>query len=188
MLTGHVADVILGVCGMPFLIKENGTMAYEELLEELGLREHRSAATEDNKDLGAWCGRRLTMGLVDDVNGPGAEECQEYDPSRFEIELLARHWAEVILDYEIDWFLYATSCSTSIRREPYAQRRLARIEELIGTDAIKQIFDQLREEARERLGDEEWQIFLNGDDEEWDRVRQKVQDFMSAQLAKEPEK
>ncbi len=163
-------------------------MAYEELLKGLGLEEHCNADTEDNKHLGAWCGHGYTMGYVDDVNGPGAEECHEYNPTRFELELLARHWAEVILDYEIDWFLYATSCSTSIRREPYAQRRLARIEELIGTDAIKQIFDQLREEARERLGDEEWQIFLNGDDEEWDRVRQKVQDFMSAQLAKEPEK
>ena len=128
------------------------------------------------------------MGLVDEVNGPGAEECQEYNPSRFELELLARHWAEVILGYEIDWFLYATSDSTSIRREPYAQRRLARIEDIIGADAITKIFEQLREEARAQLGEEEWQIFLNGNDEEWARVRQKVQDFMSAQQAKEPEK
>ncbi len=163
-------------------------MAYEELLEELGLREHRSAATEDNKDLGAWCGRGSTMGFVDEVNGPRAEECQEYNPSRFELHLLAHHWAEVILDYEIDWFLHAISGSTSIRRRPYAQRRLARIEEIIGADAMNKIVKQLEEEARGRIGEEKWQIFQSGDDQEGERVREEVETALSTQQTKEPEK
>lgn len=163
-------------------------MAYEEFLKELGLREHCSAATEDNTNLGAWCGRGSTMGFVDEVNGPRAEECQEYNPSRFELQLLARHWAEVILNYEIDWFLHATSGSTSIRRKPYAQRRLARIEEIIGADAINKIVEQLEEEARGRIGEEKWQIFQLGDDQEWERVREEVETALSAQQDKAPEK
>ena len=120
--------------------------------------------------------------FVDAVNGPGPEEFKQYDPTRCELLLLARHWAEVNLGIQLDWYLYGQTGSTEIRLGPFANRRLDSIAEAIGDAAVHEVVTEIENEARERMGDELWEIFINGDEEQWDAVRDHIHEDVSHQL------
>ena len=130
---------------------------------ELGYPEQFHTEIEDNKGLGAWPGPQK-VGSVLEVNGPDAREFSEYSPSHYELEVLARHWQKTALDIELEWFFLATTGSTEIRLGPYARRRLARIAQTIGDDAVDEVIEQVNQEARDRLGEDDWRTFVEGDE------------------------
>ena len=137
----------------------------------LGCPEYFHTQTEDNKFLGAW----INSGHVPEVNGPDAQEFSEYSPSRHELLLLASHWRKTALDIELDWFYLRTTGSIEIRLEPYANRRLARIAQTIGDDAVNEAIEKVNQEARDHIGEDDWRIFMSGDESEWQKVAEETQ-------------
>src|SRR3989442_683651 len=105
--------------------------------------------------------RKMTYreGHVYEVNGKGAEPVEGYPLTRFELQVLARHWAREELDISIFGFLYATTGSTEIRLKPHAQDRLRRIAELVGEEEVAKEEKQVQDAMRERIGDDYWRVF-----------------------------
>lgn len=56
----------------------------------------------DNEYLGAWGGRRLVIGSVNEVNGPGAQEIPDFMPNRHELIQLTKYRAGEAV--RIRWF------------------------------------------------------------------------------------
>ena len=113
-----------------------------------------STVNADNVDLQPWgC-----VGFDDIVNGPGAREVPDFLPTRTELLELAKYWELISLDTE--YFVFATgqTGSTEIRLIPYAERRVARIVELLGDDAVKAV-REVRNEFAKRVTTPTWEDF-----------------------------
>jgi hypothetical protein len=147
---------------------------FEQRLEEITVPITRSDLPEEGKDLliAPW---KPGIGFVDAIHGDGGAECEEYRPTRYELEQLARFWAKEILDIQVFWFYYAQSGSTEIRLEPYARTRLHRIRQTLGKDTVKAIVDAVRDQERQRMGEEDWRIFSEGTEEEVKAFQDKIQ-------------
>ena len=126
--------------------------------------------THDRAWLGYWRLGSATVGFVDEVNGPGAVPQPEYVPSRHELLTLARYWAKELTDVEIFMFFAAQAGSSDCRLQAYAARRLNRLASVLGEDAIRPVISQVEDEYRTRIGNKNWEIFLNADEEERDKL------------------
>lgn len=140
----------------------------------------------DNKDLMPFGGNGCIVGYVDEINGRGAEEVAGFLPTRHELIMLVKYWAERILDDEYFYFLYAQTGSTETRRLPFAGRRIKRIQELLGAEDVSKAVEEAHEEYKykNRIDPEEWRIFTSGDDAEWERFQAGVQ--LASQLIENP--
>jgi hypothetical protein len=98
--------------------------------------ENPSVRNADNDLLGAIRGRGVCTGFVDEVNGPGAEECSAFVPTRNELLQLVKYWAKIAIDIDYFWFCYEQSGSREIRLEPFAWRRINRIAALLGNEVV----------------------------------------------------
>jgi hypothetical protein len=147
-------------------IHERETIAGQPAVEDESCR--------DGDGLGAWSGHGFTVGQVDEVNGLGAEECEGYRPTRCELRQLARYWYQQRLDLQIRYFLIGESSSTGWRLSSYSQRRLDRLAEILGAEAIDEVVAEVESDACERLGAEWWEIFKNGNRQQWDAVLDEV--------------
>lgn len=116
-----------------------------------------------------------TIGYDDDIHGDGGTAVADYEPTKHELSIVARHWIRELLEIDIFWFL-STTGSWEIRTRSYEIGRLARIADAIGEDAVNEIVRQEEDIARRRLGDRYWQIFKHGTPEEWDQVAHEVAD------------
>lgn len=125
---------------------------------------------EDNGYRGAWRSRGITIGYVDEVNGPGAQEIPDFISTRYELIQLVKYWVGEAV--RIRWFEFfsGSTGSREIRVRPFAWYRVAHIGRLLGEDridaAVDEVYDQFRKECDERL----WDIYMNGDRAQWDRV------------------
>ena len=136
---------------------------------ELSAPEQFHTPTEDNDYLGFWPDPE-GVGFVSEVNGLDAREFSEYSPSRYELLQLARHWYKIYLDDAIFYLYSATSCSFGDRLSAYARRRVARIVRTIGDDAVDEVIESLNQEARKRIGEDHWRIFVSGDEAEREKL------------------
>ena len=98
------------------------------------------------------------VGCVDEVNGDGARPCPDYVPTRHELMELARYWLAQRLEIALFYFETKSSGSTEYRISLYAQRRLARIADALGDDALDQVQLQVEAEFQKRFGDA-WTAF-----------------------------
>ena len=112
----------------------------------------------DNEDFQPIIVGRFVVGHVENVNGDGAREVPEYIPTRSELLELLKYWESEYL--RTRYWLYATAQtgSTEIRLIPYARRRVDRIVELLGDDAVAVMQDARREFAA-GLGTRRWAKF-----------------------------
>jgi hypothetical protein len=133
----------------------------------------------DSAGLGCFGDDRFTVGYIDEVNGPGAVEVPAFVPTRHELIQLAKYWAGVEIDLEFSWFVYQATGSSEIRRGPFASRRIARIAEALGEEAVAEAVRQAYNEFAKGIDPRTWSIFLNGTPEE----RRVLQD----ELAREAE-
>src|SRR5262245_28397891 len=152
-----------------------------------------SAKCDDGHDdaelLGPLVVGRVKIGVVEEVNGAGAEVVSGYHLTRAELQVLARHWYEEKLESEIFCFLHDCSGSREIRIMPYASMRIARIEGIIGESAVSEAIDRVDAEARERLGEETWRILTKGDRTERSRLQDETEravKYLTTKLADEP--
>lgn len=136
------------------------------------------ATNPDNEWLAPVQAGPFTIGYYEDIHGARRTAVADYEPTKHELSIVARHWIRELLEINIFWFLYSTTGSWEIRMGPYASRRLGRIADAIGEDAVNEIVRQEEDIARQRLGDRYWHIFKHGTPEEWDQVAHEVLEQM----------
>ena len=127
----------------------------------------------DNEFLEPLAARHFVIGQVDQVNGAGAEELP-FMPTRHELLELVKYWVREILNVQYFWFLYAGTGSTEMRVESFAWRRIKRIAELLGDDAVKGAFDEAEGEFRKSCDPQHWEIFKRGNEAEYNAVRDEI--------------
>lgn len=90
----------------------------------------------ESDGLGAIGNGRIVIGYVPAVNGEEAVLVEDFQPTRHELGVLARHYLDEACSIEFEWRCSRQSGSYEIRMLPFAQRRLAAIREAIGEDVF----------------------------------------------------
>jgi hypothetical protein len=124
----------------------------------------KSVRNADNDDgaLDPGGDGQLVIGYVDEVNGEGAEELP-FVATRHELRQLANYWAKVILDTEyVWWFLYETTGTDISHRWAFAHRRINRIADLLGEEAVRHALKEAEAEFAEQCDPRHWKIFKHG--------------------------
>jgi hypothetical protein len=101
---------------------------------------------------------RFCIGYVDFVNGDAAREVPGFIPTRAELVELAKHYESIFLDRSFFLFRTRQIGSTDLRLAPFAERRVARIIDLVGVDAAEAV-QQVRDEFASRVGACVWKRF-----------------------------
>jgi hypothetical protein len=130
-------------------------------LLELHARDFRSDEP-DTQDIGSFNAGNMVFGSVDEVNGPGSVQVPDFNVSKFELGLLARHWAEVYLDHDLFWVVHRSTGSSNWRTLEYAVRRLTRIAELAGEELVRTEANAAATAINKQCGDDEWFEYLRG--------------------------
>jgi hypothetical protein len=122
-------------------------------------------ANADNEGLGGFPG----LAIPDEVGGAGAEE-MPLMPTRYELLVLVKHWVEIAWDYDFgEWFLYQQTGSFGRRQAAFAERRISRIAELLGDDAVNAAIDEAAESYAANftgLALKGWKAFREGTEQE----------------------
>jgi hypothetical protein len=113
---------------------------------------------------------------VNASHGQVEEVCAGYQPTRDELFLLARDWAQTRLDIALNSFFYWLSGSIEFRRSSYAAVRLSRLAEVLGEEEVRRAEEEVEAEARRKIGAAHWRIFTEGTPEEKRRVADEVQE------------
>lgn len=115
----------------------------------------RRIMNADNTDLQPINDR---IGHVDSVNGNGAREVAEFVPTRAELVELAKYWEATFLQRKIVEFEFDQTGSTDLRLVPFAERRVIRIIDLVGSDAVEAV-REVQNEFMRRVGARVWNKF-----------------------------
>lgn len=151
--------------------KRGGTNAKAGREIEQRKRKDRKLAPEGKDPIVAPIGGKgMVIGYVEDIHGDGGVECEEYKPTRHELQALATHWAKEIAGTHVWWFYTQTVNSSEMRLEPYAYMRLKRIADSIGQEAVTDAFEKAWEAERKQMGEEDWRVFTEGTKAERDAV------------------
>jgi hypothetical protein len=134
---------------------------FDKLLAELSALGENSyeKPSEDSDWLGPTAG---FIGCVDEVNGPGAVLAREFVPTRHELSIIATYWLKVVRDFHFDWFYFQSTDSVAIRREPFARRRLGRIERILGEEAMQELNQKVTSELEANVDPRLWKMFVTG--------------------------
>ena len=133
----------------------------------------RIVENQSNEDLGP-IGLHLTIGNVPRVNGEDAEEILGYVCSRHELIQLVEHWwAEVLW---IGWKsrILGVEGSEESRVYKYANRRIDQIGSLIGEEEAERGIAAAESKFKNSVTEENWRIFIEGSEEERDRLGVKL--------------
>jgi hypothetical protein len=103
-----------------------------------------------------------TIGAYYDLNGKGAEET-EAPVTRFELELLCRHWAEELA--AVPWMSTGVHGSRGVRVLPYATGRLERLGRILGEEKVDAILGEVFDDVGRRKV-AEW-LPSSGESESW---------------------
>ena len=122
----------------------------------------RTVVNRDNE----WLEPCGPIGRVQEVNGETAKEVPDFVPTSHELTVLVEYWAAQIIDYNFFLFCYEQTCSQKCRRSDFGQRRVNRIESLIGEAAVQRAIDKALDEYGRGDDSEAWRVFRHGTDEE----------------------
>ena len=118
----------------------------------------------DSDGPGAIRAGNCRIGCVPEVNGEGALEENGFVPTRHELSILARYWLEEVLTINFDWFYYRQTGSSEMRVKPYAYRRFARIERILGGDAIESLEREVMSQRAAKVEPWLWKMFVEGEE------------------------
>jgi len=100
------------------------------------------------------------IGYIESVNGTGATPCWDFEATRFEMLVIAKHWYRELCDIDLFWFQHQTTTgSTEWRTARYASRRIHRIRRLISDGPVDKVGTEVDGELREIPGESEWRQF-----------------------------
>ncbi|MFZ3334219.1 MAG: hypothetical protein WA197_26550 [Candidatus Acidiferrales bacterium] len=144
--------------------------------EYLGALERSKGSNRDTEGLGAMAiaGGGLIIGSVDAINGQDGEEV-EFPVTRHELRALAEYWWTERLDHDFDWFVYQQTGSSEWRWSVYITRRLNRLGQILGEEAMDKAFDDAAARWRKlyKIDDEDWRVFTEGTEEQQEVWREK---------------
>jgi len=141
---------------------------------------------KDNELLRPWGNEKIVIGYVEEVNGAGAMEVPEFDPTRYELIQLVKFWGEVALAIDYEVCLTRSSSSTDTRREAYAWRRINRIEAILGVDEVKKAVDEMVSEFGKKQVKRCWDVFLNGTKEQMKALQEEISSAYCERPKREP--
>jgi hypothetical protein len=93
-----------------------------------------------------------TIGAYYDINGEGAEET-EAEVTKFELELICRHWAEELAG--VPWASTGVYGSRGVRVLPYATGRLERLAAILGEEKVDAMLEEVFDNVS-KGGDADW--------------------------------
>ncbi len=155
----------------------------------LGALERSKGSNRDTEGLGAMAiaGGALIIGSVDAINGQDGKEV-EFPVTRHELRALAAHWWTERVDHDFEWFVYQQTGSSEWRWSAYIARRLDRLGQILGQEAMDKAFDDAAARWRKlyKIDDEEWRVFTKGTEEQqevWREAQWRKQEEAEAQAA-----
>lgn len=143
-------------------------------------------SNRNTEGLGAMVAGPFVIGSVDAINGRGGEEVPEFVATRRELERLVAYWWTERLDHDFDYFVYQSSGSSEWRWSQYIDRRLSRLGEILGDEAVGKMIDDATARWRKlyKVDDEDWRVFTQGGEEEQEAWREKKLSAMTQPEAK----
>ena len=131
----------------------------------------------DNDDLLPTPMRNARIGYVDEVNGAGAEEITRFVPTRYELTAIASNWMHVQLDEQYFYFRYQQAGSDSSRRIAFAGRRIERLADVLGRQAVTDLWDQVCKDFPKDQGidPKEWNVFVKGTSKQMEALQLKIE-------------
>ena len=112
---------------------------------------------------------------VDGHDGAGDQGRSPYEPSREELLILVRHWFGCFLDIRLFQFFCAPTGGSDRRAKLEAISNLERLTQALGPEAVEAVVREVEEEARRRMGEEDWRAFTAGTREEQQRAQDETQ-------------
>jgi hypothetical protein len=105
-----------------------------------------------------------------------SEEITGFRPTREELEIIARHWAEQDFNQNLDLYVYDMGMSGSHwRNQMYWLMRLSRVAKVIGKEAVSAMYDEIEKEERNRIRERFKARFERGTEDEWEVLREEFQ-------------
>jgi hypothetical protein len=129
----------------------------------------------DSEGLGFYQNGRLTVGYLDEVNGPGAVEMPDFVATKHELVQLVKYWASIRIDIRFDWFVDQCVGSSETRLESFSGRRIARIAEVLGNDETSAAVQQAYAEYAKNINPRIWEVFINGKPEEQSALQKEIE-------------
>jgi hypothetical protein len=142
--------------------------------------ERLAASVGNNRDsngLGNMNLGRFTVGSVGAINGDDGQEVADFVPTVHELKQLAVYWCEERIAHDFDWCVYQATGSSEWRWSAYIGRRLNRLSEILGDQAMEEVWKKSIASYRRRypkVTDEDWHIFTTGTEEEQERWRNEI--------------
>ena len=146
----------------------------KEYLERLAAS---SGNNRDSNGLGNMAVGPFVTGSVDAVNGEDGKEVPEFVATTHELKQLACYWAEQRIERDFHWFVYQATGSSEWRWSVYIGRRLNRLSEILGDQAMEEVWKKSIASYRRsypKITDEDWRIFTTGTEEEQERWRNQI--------------
>jgi len=142
----------------------------------LGALDRSKGSNRDTEGLGAMAiaGGGLIIGSVHAINGQDGEEV-EFPVTRHELRALAAYWWTERIDRDFNWFVCQQTGSSEWRWSVYIARRLNRLGQILGDEAMDKAFDDAAARWRKlyKISDADWRVFAQGTDEEQEAWREK---------------
>jgi hypothetical protein len=161
--------------------RDNATKNDEEQQNSVKAYPERLAASvgnnRDSEGLGKINLGPAIVGSVDAINGDDGQEVADFVPTVHELKQLAIYWAEERIEHDFDWFMYQCTGSSEWRWSVYIGRRLNRLSEILGDQAMEEVWKKSIASYRRhypKITDEDWRIFTSGTEEEQERWRDEI--------------
>ncbi len=112
-----------------------------------------SKLPEESEGLEAWGDKQFVVGLTYGVNDEAARLVAGFEPTIYELEVLAKHYVEEANDIELFWRIYEQGGSEQTRKVNFAYERLRTLESVLGSErfnaAIGPVVDKWNKEFAE---------------------------------------
>jgi hypothetical protein len=158
-----------------FLRRAEETMTGTDENTDPSINMNDNKHSPDSEGLGFYGNGRMTVGYVDDVNGPGAVEMPGVVATRHELVQLVKYWASIRIDIRFDWFVDQCVGSSETRLESFSGRRIARIAEVLGNDETSAAVQQAYAEYAKNINPRIWEVFINGKPEEQSALQKEIE-------------
>jgi hypothetical protein len=131
----------------------------------------------DTQGLGTMKAGPCILGSVGAINGEDGMEVPDFVPTRHELKQLAGYWNGERIDSDFDWFAYQQSGSSEWRWSVFISRRLNRLAEVLGEEAMQQAGKnavKIYRKCYPSISNEDWRVFTTGTEEEQEAWRTKL--------------
>ncbi|HWY55862.1 MAG TPA: hypothetical protein VNZ03_15450 [Terriglobales bacterium] len=151
--------------------------------DNLDRLQNSKGSNRDTDGLGTMPSDPFIVGSVEAINGEDGKEVPQFVPTRHELMQLAEYWALERIDHDFYWFAFQQTGSSDWRWGRYISRRLNQLSEILGTQAMKSVWDAAIatfRKQRPKLTDEDWQVLTESNEEEQETWHTKLTEEMEA--------